>query len=85
MEDKHTPGPWFAVEYAGYWNMQSERFYTDEGDLLDEEHTAAAGDNAKLAAAAPDLLAAARIAISSLLNRELGYEELRAAIEKATL
>jgi|GEM_PF-4826185 len=56
-ESKHTPGPWFAVEYAGYWNLQTEPFYTDEGDLLDEEHTAAASDNAKLAASAPALLA----------------------------
>lgn len=84
-EYKHTPGPWYPVEYAGYWNLQSDPFYSDEDDLLNEEHCAAAGDNAKLAAAAPDLLAAARIAVSNLLSTEPGYKELMTAIEKATL
>jgi hypothetical protein len=85
MEDKHTPGPWFVVEYAGFWNLQADPYYTDEGDLLDQEHYAAAEANAKLAAAAPDLLAAARIAASGLMSTEPGYKELMDAIYKATL
>ena len=85
MEDKHIPGPWHAVKYAGYWLLQTKGDYSAEGDLMDEAHYATAEANAKLAAAAPDLLAAARIAASNLLSTEPGYKELMEAIYKATL
>jgi hypothetical protein len=54
-EYKHTPGPWYAVEYAGFWNIQDERDY--EGvNLLDEEKCDNAEHNAMVAAAAAELL-----------------------------
>ncbi len=56
---KHTPGPWFAVNYAGYNNLQAEPVYGSP-DLLNGQTMGAeqAEANAKLAAAAPDLLEA---------------------------
>ncbi|GAO43774.1 hypothetical protein [Flavihumibacter petaseus] len=51
----HTPGPWFPVEFGGYWNIHDEPFY--EGtNLLDKESSDQADVNAKLAAAATQLL-----------------------------
>lgn len=56
MEAKHTPGPWFPVQYAGFWHIQTEDYYTDS-DVLNEDHFNEAEYNAKLCASAPDLLA----------------------------
>lgn len=55
---KFTPGPWHVVEYAGFYDLQQDPFYSDEDNLLDEAKNDNAEYNAKLAAAAPDLLEA---------------------------
>jgi chromosome segregation ATPase len=51
---KHTKGPWYAIDYGGYWSIQSEDEYS-EGDLLNEEKDPNAEANARLAAKAPEL------------------------------
>ncbi len=50
-----TPGPWYAVNYAGYINLQTEDKYTGI-NLLDMDKCASAEANGRLAAAAPTLL-----------------------------
>ena len=57
METKFTKGNLYPVEYAGRWDIQDGEFYGDDSVLDAEsvgEETAEA--NAKLFAAAPDLL-----------------------------
>lgn len=53
---KYTKAPWVAVQYANFWNLQKEGFYSDTDNLLDEDKNIDAEANAKLAAAAPELL-----------------------------
>lgn len=53
---KHTKAPWYAIEFAGYWEIQNDEKYEDNR-LLDEASCPNAEANAKLAAA-PELLAA---------------------------
>ena len=57
-EEKTTPGPWFPINYAGFWMIQSGKYYGDV-DVMDAEKVGAetAEANARLAAAAPDLKA----------------------------
>lgn len=54
----HTPGPWFPVEYAGYFHLQDEKYYDTGVDLLNADNMdyEAAKANATLAAAAPEML-----------------------------
>ena len=52
---KHTPGPWFAVQYANWFNIQTTEEYS-ASDVLDLECCEEAEANARLAAAAPELL-----------------------------
>ena len=52
---KHTPGPWFAVEYGGFWEIQEDHFYSVEDNLLDQEKCENAEANARLCAAAPEM------------------------------
>lgn len=54
---KHTKGPWHSVQYGPYFIIQSDEFYGDT-QLLSLEETPNAEANAKLAAAAPELLEA---------------------------
>jgi hypothetical protein len=59
-EVKHTPGPHYAVEYAGRISMQSTNFYEQNVDILDADNV---GEeemhaNGRLYAAATDLLEA---------------------------
>ena len=89
----HTPGPWYAdgreVRGAGSWTI-AQGFHTPDG---------AVERNARLIAAAPDLLAALQGAIGALefsqdYHRDLGNEDqafaadrldaARAALAKAT-
>jgi hypothetical protein len=53
-----TPGPWFPINYAGFWIIQSGKYYGDV-DVLDAEKVGAetAEANAKLVASAPELRA----------------------------
>jgi hypothetical protein len=80
-----TPGPWHAVQYACYWELQAEPFY-GEKSLLNHDECTSAGLNASLAAASPILLSALIKAVES--NERHGYymgwyREAKAAIESA--
>lgn len=57
---KHTQDEWHAVDYAGHWAIQDTPYYDTGKDLLNVEAVGAesALANAKLMAAAPDLLEA---------------------------
>lgn len=86
---KHTPGPWFAVNYSGYYSLQKEDYYSDKDDLLNEEKCPDAEANAKLAAAAPDLLEVLQKVIHAIQHSNMKgtilHGEITAAIKKATL
>ena len=77
-EKKHEPGPWILGGASGRMITTPSGYYGD-GFIADVDTLA----NAKLIAAAPDLLAACEIAMSSLLSTEKGYSECKMAIEKA--
>lgn len=95
MEMKHTPGPWWVkAEFyiaAGddpedWQHVGNVTDIDDDGQDLPVEVWQA---NAKLIAAAPDLLAACKEFVnwygsdSSEFNRDNAYERARAAIAKA--
>ncbi|ECG8590783.1 hypothetical protein FNI11_13725 [Salmonella enterica subsp. salamae] len=82
MKEKHTPGPWFVVpnksfieittsqeKYAGktICDVCSSGYAFDNGDCLNGETTVA---NAKLIAAAPELLSAC-----AFVRDQLDYAE----------
>jgi hypothetical protein len=54
---KGTQGPWSAIQYANFFNIQTESFY-GEKDLLNAEDVGeeVAKANSKLMASSPDLL-----------------------------
>ena len=94
MTDAHTPGPWVADEYphGDCWQIK----YGTHGNwlaevMIDGDHKGAAAD-ARLIAAAPDMLEACRTALaycehlktSSFAVEPSHAAELRAAILKAT-
>lgn len=86
---KHTPGPWEAAHNGNYWEIVAGREFI--GDTCASKHLDS-GDNgeanARLIAAAPDLLAALNIAVrQNSHDMQMTGEELRicaAAIAKAT-
>jgi predicted nucleotidyltransferase len=78
---KHTPGPWQAVEYGGYFMLQTTEFYSDIDDVLDREKDKNAEHNAKLAAASPELLEA----LIDLLDAQSLKKPLIDSIEKAQI
>ena len=90
---KHTPGPWEVNEDNGIVFSQNKDGGTCVAVFEDvpktrpfwEDGEGQIKANARLIAAAPDLLAAAILARGSLLSIEPGYAELTAAINKATL
>lgn len=51
---KHTPAPWYYVQYAGCFDIQSGKYYGDP-NLLDLDQCPEAEANAKLATLAPEL------------------------------
>jgi hypothetical protein len=52
---KYTPGPWFVVEYGGFFEIQDKDDY--QGTIItDLEKCPDAEANARLMASAPDLL-----------------------------
>lgn len=82
---KYTPGPWYSVQYANYHNLQSGEYFGDP-DLLNEEISVNAEANAKLAAAAPDMLEALQnIENDGNSIPEHAWELIQDAIKKATL
>lgn len=83
-QPKHTPGPWLA-DVATDENECVELFVRRDGDAV-----AIAGDissraNARLIAAAPDLLEALRYILSDSISflRNTAIEQALAAIAKA--
>ena len=89
MSAKHTPGPWRSRNRLGSGNWKDERSIGVESfewiiaDVCgDIDHTDEARANARLIAAAPDLLEA----LADLVENGLGTEAVkraRAAIAKA--
>ena len=81
---KHTPGPWHTEEYG-----DSIRVSNLDGlvVVMDDGKGPLTMDDARLISAAPDLMAACKLALELLPNQgcaELGCaEKLRAAIAKA--
>jgi hypothetical protein len=89
----HTPGPWFVVEdeNCGRWIFPNKdgRGFAQDGSYLAICAEVIGGANARLIAAAPDLLAALKAAIedagwayASFCRCEV-CEQVRAAIAKA--
>lgn len=98
MTDQHTPGPWiidgqliYALDETGRVNRFTASvqggWITRRGERVSETELNA---NARLIAAAPDLLAALRAAMHVLEYTQVTdsavarYEQARAAIAKAT-
>ena len=94
MTQKHTPGPWTYRFRSGGTTIEPEN---DDRVLAVVRITRDVGDadaNAKLIAAAPELLAACRNALdalylmgddeSHLAYRQAAVKELEAALAKAT-
>ena len=71
MTNKHTPDPWFAVNYGGFMCIQSGPNYNDP-DLLDEDQVgvAAVAANAKLMSNAARMYAALCIVRRSILTED---------------
>lgn len=104
MEKKYTPGPWH-VGWASPESKESSTLAVWQKDVLDSgfgsvickvspEATMNGADeaNAKLIAAAPELLEALDAMLSCFQHREVGYartslirQKAIAAIQKATL
>ncbi len=70
MATKHTPGPWFPVEYADSFIIQDGPYYEDDNVLSYDAFSSIKEDtakaNAKLAAAAPELLVALEGAVTAM-------------------
>ena len=90
MKTKHTSGPWYYSNYAVTFMLQDGPYYEDNLILSYDEAFSAidmetAEANAKLAAAAPELLEA----LQNIENDDNGiptriWEMRNAAIKKAT-
>ena len=57
----HTPGPWFAEDDNGSWSIHSD--HDTLGGCIAVAYSFRAEANARLIAAAPDLLAALRLIV----------------------
>jgi hypothetical protein len=70
MAIKHTPGPWYPVEYADSFIIQDGPYYEDDNVLSYDAFSSIKEDtakaNAKLAAAAPELLVALEGAVTAM-------------------
>ena len=94
--NRHTPGPWQAeriggTPYDGKEKAMSFRIVADTSDPKEREiailyykpYFEAAKSNARLIAAAPDLLEAAELYVLAECGRPVYFEKLRAAIRRA--
>jgi hypothetical protein len=71
MRTQFTPGPWYAVQYANQWAIQSIPGYEGSTfDVLDEENDDNHEANARLAASAISLFST----IETVLNKCLAAE-----------
>lgn len=84
---KHTPAPWYAVNYGGYVNIQSTNYYENNTNILDEDKCNRAEANGLLCAAAPELLAACMEFVRKCecgeARSKRSYAQMKAAINKA--
>lgn len=91
MEAKHTPGPWFAVENpysvdvkVGHESYSQTVGNCQENEYIDPEVTRdVCIANAKLMAAAPELLAALQECVKLPYTTGDVYNRAKAAINKA--
>ena len=83
-ETKHTPGPWYPVEFAGFHVIKTEPYYDAGDDLLDVEESPNAEANAKLIAAAPELLECLKEIIAISDRDHSAWEYAKSIIKKAT-
>lgn len=84
---KHTPAPWFFLQYANFGKLQTSKYYEEDDDLLDLEDHDRAEANGHLASAAPDMLKCLE-EIMDLTKGDSGFSEatfnrIRKAIKKA--
>lgn len=79
----YTKGEWFPVQYANFWEIQIGRFYGDVS-LTNEESCPDAEANAKLMAAAPDLLEALKEVVRISDRKHIAWDKAKEAIFKAT-
>ncbi len=63
---KHTPGPWYPIDFAGYQVIKTEPYYDSGIDILNLDECDVANANARVIAAAPDLLEACEEAVSTI-------------------
>ena len=80
MENKHTPGPWHVINE---WNVSGPEYEVANGSIMvrDDDESAA---NARLIAAAPDLLKALEIALVWLdYEGKYDVQGIRSVIAKA--
>ena len=90
---KHTPGPWRVVKRANQTGIHSLAVATDsqQGGYWEPQRVAVLTEqnvaDARLIAAAPDLLAAIQLLVDqrdARFNTALAWDQARAAIAKAT-
>lgn len=97
--NKHTPGPWYAFWNEHFWqiNTESEEFpnmsignVSESAEIFDKDHKAHSHEeaNARVFAAAPDLLTALQGIIAACDSTfdvvALDLDQARAAVAKAT-
>lgn len=93
MENKHTPGPWFAVRNSAFWEVNPQRNYDDKHipyTVADccasdpDDTTGLQEANARLIAAAPDLLKNLEMALLWLeYDGRYDVQSIKLAIAKA--
>lgn len=92
QETKHSPAPWYPINYGGYIHLQSEDYYSNS-NLLDEDKCDRAIANGQLASCAPDLLEALQeltelfkktSEVFPVLHNEKAYSKAKEVIKKAT-
>jgi hypothetical protein len=88
-DTQHTPGPWFAT--PGNYAVYVKDAYGDQGDLVCAlsgygSNYRLRAANARLIAAAPDLLEACQRALAEAVadDQDEWFANMRAAIAKAT-
>lgn len=84
---KHTPGPWYPVQYSGYFDVQNGPLYSDTS-VSNIEYDENAEANATLMATAPELLDVLKKTLDYLEEIEATnfylVEEINEVIKKAT-
>lgn len=95
MEEKHTPGPWYAVDNGVYWEIGigPDKYSPKIGDVCASKHRGKDEDpvdgllveeaNARLIAAAPELLEALEEIRSAAIDLDQDEESSVTALENA--